>query len=188
MKIKLFHNVPSTIFELGESLLLIGFGWLIGVKWHEVLSLPLVFMLVRSIIGKGKHYKHPSECLIWSLLVFGTSTILIKINYPLALLLTAVYAVAQTGLVDVQEMYMWKGGGYDYIEKFIEENEHTPALVTFENKLEKINRTAYLVYKYRFKEKCRFNEISDLVDRDERRISELLKALELCINLYFDIK
>ena len=38
---------------------------------------------------------------------------------------------------------MWKGGGYDYIEKFIEENEHTPALVTFENKLEKVNRTAY---------------------------------------------
>lgn len=190
MKIKLFYNVPSAIFELTEALILIGIGYLYGVKWHEVVSLLLVFMLVRNIVGKGKHYKHPAECLVWSLLVFGTSIFLIKINYVLAVLLTAVYSVTQTGLVDVSDMFMWKGNNtsYDYIVKYIRDNQGTTALKAFENKLEMLNTKAYDVYKYRFIKGYSFNTISELLNLDNRRISEILKALELAINLYFDIK
>lgn len=190
MKIKLLHNVPSAIFEAGESLLLIGFGYLVGVKWHEVLSLLLVFMIVRNVIGKGKHYRHPSECLVWSLLVFGTSVLLIRINYILSLLLVGIYAVAQTAHVDAREMYMWKGRhtNYDYINRFIKRMEGTVALRTFEENLEEFDPRIYNVYKYRLKKGYSFGKIEEILNIDNRRISEILKALELAINLYFNIK
>lgn len=182
--------LPSIIFNTVEFLLLFGISAAIGVAWYDSISILLLFTLVRCIVGEGKHYKSPKLCLIWSLLTFVILFATTKISYPLAIILTIFYAIAQTGKVDVKEMFMWKGSNtnYEYIEKFIKKMQGTAALRTFEEKLENFNSRIYDVYKYRFIKGYTFHTISEIMDIDNRRISEMLKALELAINLYFDIK
>lgn len=187
---RLKELLPSIIFNAAEWLLLFGIGAVIGVKWYDVVCILLLFTLVRCLVGNGKHYKSPKLCIIWSATVFFVLFITIKINYALAIILTIFYATAQTGKVDVKEMFMWKGSNtnYDYIAKFIKNMQGTATLRTFEERLENINPRIYDVYKYRFIKGYTFHTISEILNIDNRRISEMLKALELAINLYFDIK
>lgn len=187
---KLKKFIPSIIFNTVEFLLLFGLSTLIGVSWHEALCVLLLFTLVRNLVGKGKHYRNPLLCLLWSSLVFVVIFISIKIDYLLAIVLTIFYAIAQTGRVDVKETFMWRGRStsYDYIQEFINKMNGTATLRTFEEKLEDFNPRIYNVYKYRFKKEYSFCKIGKILNIDNRRISEILKALELAMNLYFDIK
>lgn len=183
-------KLPSIIFNTVEFLLLFGISTLIGIAWYEGLCVLLLFTLVRNLVGKGKHYKNPLLCLLWSSLVFSVIFISVRIDYILAVVLTIFYAIAQTGRVDAKETFMWKGRStnYDYIEKFIKRMTGTATLRTFEEKLEDFNPRSYNVYKYRFKKGYSFCKIGEILNIDNRRISEILKSLELAINLYFDIK
>ena len=63
-------KLPSIIFNTVEFLLLFGISTLIGIAWYEGLCVLLLFTLVRNLVGKGKHYKNPLLCLLWSSLVF----------------------------------------------------------------------------------------------------------------------
>lgn len=187
---KFLRLVPTILFNSFEFILLAIIGVLVGIQWYEAISILITFMLSRNLIGKGKHYRNPNECLFWSSLIFGVLFYLATIDYTLSLLLTVVYATAQTNKVDVSEMFMWKSKStsYDYIRDFILDNKDTPALIVFEYKLEKFNPKIYDVYRYRFIKGYSFHTIGEILDLDNRRISEILKSLELAINLYFDIK
>lgn len=180
-------NAPTIIYHVLVTTLLYSIGAKIGLPVQMMLSIALIFMLIRNALG-GKHYKNPLLCLIWSTSVFTALFLSANIDFVLAIVLTVFFAITQTSKVDVKETFMWKGGDYEYLEEFIKENEHSPMLNAFEEKLERINKKAYKVYVYRFKEKRTFNSLSDMLDIDSRRVSELIKAVELAMNLYFNIK
>lgn len=184
---KLLYYLPTIIFNGIEFVLLLILGMLIAVPWHQAVSILIVFMLVRNLLGLSKHYKNPITCLIWSLLVFGLLFVIIKINYILAIVLIIFYAMAQTGRVDVRDTYMWKGSTYKYLEMFIQNKRGSSALNVFEDKLEEINPRIYNVYKYRFIKGYSYDTISEILKMDKRRISEIMKALELTIRMYFDV-
>ena len=81
-------KLPSIIFNTVEFLLLFGISTLVGIAWHEGLCVLLLFTLVRNLVGKGKHYKNPLLCLLWSSLVFSVIFISVRIDYILAVVLT----------------------------------------------------------------------------------------------------
>lgn len=187
---KLLYYLPTILFNVFELLIIGAIGLLMGATIPAMICILLVFTLVRNLLGGGKHYKSPLLCLIWSMLVFILLFYISTISFALAIVLAIFYAMAQTGRVDVQEMFMWKhkDAGYNYLQEFIDKMKDTTALKTFENKLAIVNPKAYKVYKYRFKENYKFSDISDILEMDTRRISEILKSIDLCLKMYFDIK
>ena len=187
---KLIRYIPSILFNTFELLLLFSIGYLLKVNIFNIICILLTFMLTRNIVGKGKHYKSPIFCLIWSSLVFIALFLISRVNHCLAMLLTIYYAVTQTEKVDTSELFMWKGksSNYSYIKEFITKKEGTVALQNFEDKLKATDLKAYKIYLYKFKYGYSFTTISELMNIDNRRISEILKSLELAINLYFEIK
>lgn len=187
---KLSYYVPTILFNTIELFLLLLVGMALDVEIYKMISILLTFMLVRNLIGEGKHYKNPILCLIWSLVVFAILFLICKLNFMLAIILTVFYSSAQTGKVDVRDMFMYRvaNTNYEYIQEFVDNMEGTKTLEEFETKLMCTNPKAYAVYKYRFKEKYILDDISHTLDMDKRRITEILQALELAINLYFNIK
>lgn len=187
---KLLYITPTILFNTLELVLLAGIGALLGLPVWQILTIILVFMLVRNIVGEGKHYKNPFLCLIWSSLVFTALFISARLNFTLAVVLTTFYATAQTGKVDVRDAFMWRSsnGEYQYLQEFITKMQGTEALITFEDKLKFVNPKVYKVYKYKFIDGYSFKAISNLMQIDTRRISEMLKTLETTMNVYFNIK
>lgn len=187
---KLLYYVPTILFNTLELFLLFMIGTAMDVEIYKMISILLTFTLVRNLIGEGKHYKNPALCLIWSLAVFSILFLICKLNFILALILTIFYSAAQTGKVDVTDMFMYRvaNTNYEYIQEFVNNMAGTKTLEDFETKLMCTNPKAYAVYKYRFKEGYVLDDISDTLGIDKRRVTEILQALELAINLYFNIK
>ena len=187
---KLLYITPTVIFNLLELLILIGLGAIIKIPIWEVITILMVFMLVRNLVGEGKHYRNPILCLVWSSIVFAALFVSARFNFTLAVVLTIFYATAQTGKVDVRDAFMWKSknNDYQYLQEFVNKMKGTETLAVFENKLRFVNPMVYKVYHYRFKEDYSFNAISEMMKIDTRRISEMLKTLETTMNVYFTIK
>lgn len=187
---KLIYVTPTIIFNALELLMLLGVGALLRIPIWQPAAILVLFMLVRNLVGKGKHYRNPLLCLIWSCVVFSALFVVAKICFPLAAVLTVFYATAQTGRVDVREVFMWKGSDtdYKYIQKFVEKMNGSEALQVFEDKLKFVNDKVYKIYDYRFKKHYSFSTISNMMQIDTRRISEMLKILDTTINVYFNIK
>lgn len=57
----------------------------------------------------------------------------------------------------------------------------------FESKLKSGDSLTYLIYKYRFKEQKTFGEISELLDIETNRITEVLDKLAFAIRIYCKI-
>lgn len=70
---------------------------------------------------------------------------------------------------------MWSGKSskFDDVMDYIKFNEFSDNVIKFEAKIKEQDNLSYLVYKYRFKERKSFNEISELLDLDTARISEI---------------
>lgn len=187
---KLLYITPTVIFNLLELLILIGLGAIIKIPIWEVITILMVFMLVRNLVGEGKHYRNPILCLVWSSIVFAALFVSARFNFTLAVVLTVFYATAQTGKVDVRDAFMWKSknNDYQYLQEFVNKMKGTETLAVFENKLRFVNPMVYKVYHYRFKEDYSFTAISGMMKIDTRRISEMLKTLETTMNVYFTIK
>lgn len=187
---KLLYITPTVIFNLLELLILIGLGAIIKIPIWEVITILMVFMLVRNLVGEGKHYRNPILCLVWSSIVFAALFVSARFNFTLAVILTVFYATAQTGKVDVRDAFMWKSknNDYQYLQEFVNKMKGTETLAVFENKLRFVNPMVYKVYHYRFKEDYSFTAISEMMKIDTRRISEMLKTLETTMNVYFTIK
>lgn len=188
---KLLYYLPTIIFNVLEFALVLILGNLFHASIPNMISIVFVFMITRNLAGEGsgKHYKNPILCLIWSVIMFTTLSGISTVSFILSIILTIFYALVQTNRFDVTEAFMWKGKetSYGYLKEFVERMEGTSALSNFENKLAKVNPKAYKVYYYRFKKDCSFHDISEILEVDNRRISEILKSLELCIKIYFDM-
>ena len=72
---------------------------------------------------------------------------------------------------------MWKGSETKYsdIEDYIKYNSMETKLIEYEEKLKKQDNLTYLIYKYRFKDKMTFSEISERLDLESPRIAEKLE-------------
>lgn len=184
--------IGTIIFNIVETILIFIVGSLLRLPTSSVLTVMLTFMITRGIFGKALHFKNWYRCLFWSLSILASLFLVLYMNIVVSIIFTVFSAFIMTGKSNIKDMYLWnnepnKPGKYDDIAEYIKYHEFDDDLIDFENKLKNKDNLTYLVYKYRFKEKKSFKEISELLDLDNPRIVDKLNNIAFSIRLYCKI-
>ncbi len=85
---------------------------------------------------------------------------------------------------------MWNNGSsskYADVEEYIEYHFLDDKLLDLEERIKRQDNLDYLIYKYRFKDKLTFSEISEKLNIDNPRIVERLNKIAFAIRLYCGI-
>ena len=176
---KLKYYLPSIIFNIAEILVIFLAGKLLGLKLEIMLIIFGTFVTIRISIGGALHYKSPYKCAIWSLLVFLSLFVLTDVGIIVSLIMTIFCAYILTTKGNIQDGLMWKGRETKYsdIEEYIKYNSMETKLIEYEEKLKSRDNLTYLIYKYRFKDKMTFSQISEPLDLENPRIVEKLEQI-----------
>lgn len=188
MKKEMF-NLPSIIFNLAEVGVIILAGKLLQLKLEVMLIILAVFVMIRISLGGALHYKSPYKCAIWSLLVFLSLFGLTNAGFGVSLVMAIFCAFILTTRGDYKDGLMWKGKDTKYadIEEYIKYNSMETKLIEYEEKLRNQDNLTYLIYKYRFKDKMTFSQISERLDLENPRIVEKLEQIAFSFRIYFGI-
>ena len=186
---KIMFNLPSIIFNLAEVLVIILAGKLLGLKLEIILLILISFVSVRITIGSAMHYKSPYKCAVWSLLVFLSLFVLTNVGWLLSIIMAIFCAIILTKKGDITDAFMWKGKNTKYydIEEYIKYNSMQTKLIEYEEKLKNQDNLTFLIYKYRFKDKMTFAEISERLDLENPRIVEKLEQIAFSFRIFFGI-
>lgn len=189
MKKKILTFIRILIFNLVETFIIFLLGELLKVPISTRIMFMVLFFIVRMIAGSPKHYKKAYMCAIWSSLVFLSLYLLSNLDLPVIILLTVFTALITTGKADINDMFMWKGKNTKYsdIEEYIKYNSMETKLIEYEEKLKDKDNLTYLIYKYRFKDKMTFAEISERLDLENPRIVEKLEQIAFSFRIFFGI-
>ena len=185
MKLKCF----ILVFNLIELIVVYLTGKLLNIPNEFIFILMLVFFITRMTFGKPLHYKSPYRCFIMTLLVFLSMFVVFHINLYVSILFTMFDAFILTGKANIEDMFMWNGktSKYQDIFDFIKYNPFNKKLLDFEKALSEQDNLSYLVYKYRFKDKLTFEEISNRLDLDNPRISEIQDKIAFAFRITMQI-
>lgn len=178
--------VRILIFNIAETVLIFLIGRLLNLPINFILIVMLTFCISRGFLGKALHFKTWYRCLVWSSLILLSLFLILKIELKLAILFTIFSAFIMTGKSNIQDMYLWKPtkeSKYLDIEDFLKYNLASNKLLSFEENLKKYDEVLFLIYKYRFKDKLSFTEISARLDMDTARIVEKLDQIAIAIRI-----
>lgn len=186
---KLMLRLPSIIFNLAELGVIILAGILLRLKLEIMLIIMGIFVMIRISIGGALHYKSPYKCAIWSLLVFLSLFVLTNVGLGVSIIMAIFCAFILTTKGNIDDAFMWKGKNtkYNDIEEYIKYNSMETKLIEYEEKLKDKDNLTYLIYKYRFKDKMTFAEISERLDLENPRIVEKLEQIAFSFRIYFGI-
>ena len=186
---KLKYYLPSIIFNLAEISVIILAGKLLGLKLEIMLIILSLFCIIRISLGGAMHYKSPYKCAVWSLLVFLSLFVLTNVGWLVSVIMAIFCAFVLTTKGDIKDGLMWKGKETKYadIEEYIKYNSMETKLIEYENKLKDKDNLTYLIYKYRFKDKMTFAEISERLDLENPRIVEKLEQIAFSFRIFFGI-
>lgn len=185
---KVLYYLPSIIFNLAESLVIILIGFWLNLNTKEILMILLLFSITRMRLGGAMHYKNWYKCLIWSTLVFLSLFIVAHTGIILSIIMTVFCAYILTGKGNINDTFMWnKVSKYTDIEEFVKYHSYDDKLLEFEEKMKKQDDLDYLIFKYRFKENLTFEEISKRLDIATQRIYERIDKIAFAMRLYCGI-
>lgn len=182
-------NIFALLFNVAETLLIFMIGKILKVPANIIIIIMGVFFVSRLIYGKPKHYNKWYRCCIWSSLVFTSLYAISNLDLVAIIILTSFTGLISTGKADIKDIYMWKGkeSKYQDIIDYIKFNPLADDLLDFENKLKSNDTMLYMLYKYKFKDNKTFTEISNLLDIETNRITELLDKIAFTIRMYCKI-
>lgn len=179
--------VFSLLFNIVETLLIFLVGKLLSLPISNILIVMLVFMITRGFIGSPLHYKTWYRCLVFSVVIMLSLFLILKLSLTLSVLFAVYAAFIMTGKSNIQDMYLWKSPNeskYKDIEEYIKYHFMDSALLDFEDNLKRRDDVLFLIYKYRFREKLTFAEISEKLNNMENpRIVESLDQIALAIRI-----
>lgn len=186
---KIMFNLPSIIFNLAEVGVIILAGKLLQLKLEVMLIIMITFVMIRISIGGAMHYKSPYKCAIWSLLVFLSLFVLTNVGFGVSIIMAIFCAFILTTRGDINDAFMWKGKDTKYadIEEYIKYNSMETKLIEYEEKLKNQDNLTYLIYKYRFKDKMTFSQISERLELENPRIVEKLNEIAFSFRIFFGI-
>lgn len=186
---KKMFNLPSIIFNLAEVGVILLAGRLLQLKLEIMLMIMVIFVMIRITLGGAMHYKSPYKCAIWSLLVFLSLFTLTNVGLGVSIIMAIFCAFILTTRGDINDAFMWKGKESKYadIEEYIKYNSMETKLIEYENKLKDKDNLTYLIYKYRFKDKMTFSQMSERLDLDNPRIVEKLEQIAFSFRIFFGI-
>lgn len=186
---KILNIVWIVSFNLAEIATLLLLGKLMNIDFSFMVYVMVTFFLGRTFCGKPMHYKKWQKCFIWTILVFLSLFVLVKVDLTLSIVLTIFAGFILTGKADLNGLFMWKGTSTKYqdIIDYIKYHPLSDSLVQFEENVKKQDDLTYLIYKYRFKDELSFSEISERLQMDTQRITEYLDKIAFAIRLYCKI-
>lgn len=178
----------SLFFNISETLLIFLLGRLLNLPLNYIIIIMLTFMISRGFFGKTLHFKTWYRCLVWSCLILLSLFLILKVDLTISILFAIFSAFIMTGKSNINDMYLWNGsnsyGKYHDIEEYIKYHEFDNTLIEFEQNLKKKDNFLFLIYKYKFKDKLTFNEISEKLDNlGTARIVEKLDQIALAIRI-----
>lgn len=174
------------MFNIAETLLIILIGKFLNLPINFIIMIMLTFMISRAFFGKSLHFKTWYRCLVWSLLILLSLFLIVKIDLKISVMFAIFSAFIMTGKSNINDMYLWKPANeskYKDIEEYIKYNEYNSDLIDFEQNLKRRDNLLYLIYKYRFKDKMTFTEMSEKLDMENPRIVEKLNQIALAIRI-----
>lgn len=188
-KTKILNFVKVLIFNIAETIVIFLLGNIFNVEINIRIMFMVLFFITRMIAGRPKHYKKAYQCALWSSLVFLSLYFLSTLELPVIILLTIFTAFISTGRADINDMFMWKGKDTKYadIEEYIKYNSMETKLIEYEEKLKNQDNLTFLIYKYRFKDRMTFAEISERLDLENPRIVEKLNQIAFSFRIFFGI-
>ena len=179
--------IGNIIFNVSETLSIIIIGrYIFCLPIIQIIFVLCTFMCVRNILKNTLHFKTWYRCCIWSILVFCTIFFTAKIGLIYGVLFTIFSAYIMTGKSNINDLYLWKPANdskYKDIEEYVKYNEYNTRLLDFEDNLRRRDNLLYLIYKYRFKERMTFSEMSEKLDMENPRIVEKLNQIALAIRI-----
>lgn len=186
---KIMYYMPSIIFNIAEVSIIFLAGKMIGLSLEVMLVIFGLFVTVRISLGGAMHYKSPYKCAVWSLLVFLSLFVLTNVGFGVSIIMAIFCAFVLTTKGDLRDGLQWKGKNtkYNDIEEYIKYNSMETKLIEYENKLKDKDNLTYLIYKYRFKDKMTFAEISERLDLENPRIVEKLEQIAFSFRIFFGI-
>lgn len=188
---KLKKNIGSLIFNIVETILILLIGKLLNLPINFITMIMLTFMISRACFGNVMHFKTWYRCLVWSLLIMLSLFVVLKVDLVISIMFAIFSALIMTGRGNVKDLYLWKNANeskYKDIEEFVKYNSVNPKLLDFEDNLQRRNDLLYLIYKYRFRDKLTFAQISEKLDGMENaRIVEKLNEIALAIRISCNI-
>lgn len=186
---KLKYYLPSIIFNVAEVLVIFLAGKLLGLRLEIMLIIFGIFVTVRITLGGAMHYKSPYKCAVWSLLMFLALFELAHTGFIYAVVMATFCGYILTTKGDYKDGLMWKGKETKYydIDEYIKYNSMETKLIEYEEKLKNQDNLTYLIYKYRFKDKMTFAQISERLDLENPRIVEKLEQIAFSFRIYFGI-
>ena len=181
---KRYWNVPSIIFNVFETLMLILCAYLLELTIVEILLIFLTFEISRFYFKFPKHYKKWQQCLIWTLLIFTSLFVVARVDITVGILTTIFGAYILSGKADIKDIYMWKPKNeskYKKLEDYIKYKRlcDNRKLIEIEKELENDDPELYMYYKRRFLENKTFNQIAEEFETETARIVEKLDKIYL---------
>lgn len=180
LKVLLFNILEIiSVFIIGISL---------KIKSDYIIAVVLLFPVSRFIFKKPMHYKSPYLCYIITLTIFVSLFLILHVNITISLIITVFSGYILTDNANICDMFMWSGRSTQYqdIIDYIKNNSGNK-LKEFEKRLSEQDALSYLVYKYRFKDKLSFQKISDILEIETNRITDIQEKVAFAFRIFFNI-
>lgn len=183
-----YFNYVSVVFNLVETSILFLLSYLLEINIKDTLIVLVTFQISRAYFKMPKHYKAWQKCLIWTSIIFASMFCVFRTDVVVGIMCTVFSAYILSGKADI---YLWvKTSKYQDIIDYVKYNYYTDdSIHEFEKKLkERGSALDYKIWEYRFKGGKSFEEISELLDLDSARISEIQNSVALSFRLSVEIK
>lgn len=99
-----YSNVPSLIFNLIETILLFLGSYLLKIGLINTLIIFLSFQISRLYFKLPKHYKDWKQCLIWTLIIFITLFMVVRVDITVGIMCSIFTAYILSGKADIGDM------------------------------------------------------------------------------------
>lgn len=169
---KKYWNLPSMIFNIVETLLLILFAFLLKVTIKDMLIIFLTFQIGRAYFKLPKHYKAWQKCLIWTLTIFLSLFVVARVDVSVGVMCAIFTSYILSGKSDINDIYMWSGrvSKYDALRDFVGISPNNPIILDYENYWRVNYPLRYEMFQLFYRERKSYEEIRKIKDYDENNI------------------
>ena len=172
---KKYWNLPSMIFNIIETLLLVLFAFLLKVTIKDMLIIFLTFQIGRAYFKLPKHYKDWQKCLIWTLTIFLSLFVVARVDVSVGVMCAIFTSYILSGKSDINDMYMWSGrvSKYDALRDFVGISPNNPIILDYENYWRVNYPLRYEMFQLFYRERKSYEEIRRIKDYDENNIIKI---------------
>lgn len=172
---KKYWNLPSMIFNIIETLLLILFAFLLKVTIKDMLIIFFTFQIGRAYFKLPKHYKAWKKCLIWTLTIFLSLFVVARVDVSVGVMCAVFTSYILSGKSDINDMYMWSGrvSKYDALRDFVGISPNNPIILDYENYWRVNYPLRYEMFQLFYRERKSYEEIRRIKDYDENNIIKI---------------